>query len=177
MKVLNQVFGESYSSYLNDNLRVDKGLCYGAKCFLNINAIGGNCLAATNVRTDQTAYALENMLYEMLRIRNQLVDEKTLTMAKNGLIGDFALSMSSVNSPSILGFGMVKEQFNLPDDYLQNYPSKIYKVTAQQIREAAQKYIKPYECIIYITGNAAELKGKLEKFGEVEYWENNPKTN
>ena len=177
LKVLNQVFGESYSSYLNDNLRVDKGLCYGAKCFLNINAIGGNCLAATNVRTDQTAYALENMLYEMLRIRNQLVDEKTLTMAKNGLIGDFALSMSSVNSPSILGFGMVKEQFNLPDDYLQNYPSKIYKVTAQQIREAAQKYIKPYECIIYITGNAAELKGKLEKFGEVEYWENNPKTN
>jgi|GEM_PF-308592 len=177
LKVLNQVFGESYSSYLNDNLRVDKGLCYGAKCFLNINVIGGNCLAATNVRTDQTAYALENMLYEMLRIRNQLVDDKTLTMAKNGLIGDFALSMSSVNSPSILGFGMVKEQFNLPDDYLQNYPSKIYKVTAQQIREAAQKYIKPYECIIYITGNAAELKGKLEKFGEVEYWENNQKTN
>lgn len=169
LKVMNQIFGESYSSYLNSNLRLDKGLCYGAKCFLTINAVGGTCTAATNVRTDQTAYALENIIYEMLRMRNQLVDEKTLDMAKNGLIGDYARSMSILNSPSLLGFGMVKEEYQLPDDYLENYPAKIYKVTAKEVREAAQKYIKPYECIIYITGDAKALKGKLEKFGEVEY--------
>ncbi len=153
LKVLNQIFGESYSSYLNSNLRLDKGLTYGVKSFLNINASGGSIDVRTKVRSQETAYALENIFYEMLRIRNQLVSQETLQLAKNGLIGDYAVSMSSITSPAILGFGMVKEKYSLPDNYLETYPSKINAVTAQQVREYAQKYIKPNGCIIFIEGN------------------------
>jgi len=170
LKVLNQIFGESYSSYLNDNLRLDKGLCYGAKCFMNIDATGGSCTATTMVRGEESAYALENILYEMLRIRNQLVDPKVLEMAKNGLIGDFAMSMSAINSPALLGFGMVKERYNLPDNYFESYPLKIYSITAQQVREAAQRYIKPYQCIIVIEGDLKVIGKSLEQFAPVRYF-------
>lgn len=165
LKLLNQIFGDSYSSYLNSNLRLDKGLTYGVKCFLSIDATGGSMLVRTKVRTPQTLYALENIFYEMLRIRNQRVSEENLQMAKNGLLGDYAVSMSAINSPAILGFGMVKEKYNLPDNYLEVYPSRIDVIDADQVREAAQKYIKPYMCNIFIEGDFSKMSDEFKKLG------------
>ncbi len=165
LKLLNQIFGDSYSSYLNSNLRLDKGLTYGVKCFLNIDATGGSMTVRTKVRTPQTLYALENIFYEMLRIRNQRVSEENLQMAKNGLLGDYAVSMSAINSPAILGFGMVKEKYNLPDNYLEVYPSRIDVIDADQVREAAQKYIKPYMCNIFIEGDFSKMSDEFKKLG------------
>ena len=170
IKVLSQIFGENYSSYINKNLRLDKGLCYGAKCFTSINATGGSSDVVTRVSPENTAYAVENILYEMLRIRNQKVTDLDLQTAKNTLLGEHALSLSAINSPIILGFAMVKEKYNLPDDYLHTYPQKIASITVEQIREAAQRYIKPYECIIYIEGDLDVIKDSLEKFGPVTYF-------
>lgn len=170
IKVLSQIFGENYSSYINKNLRLDKGLCYGAKCFTSINATGGSSEVVTRVSPENTAYAVENILYEMLRIRNQKVSDIDLQTAKNTLLGEHALSLSAINSPIILGFAMVKEKYNLPDEYLHTYPQKIASITAEQIREAAQRYVKPYECIIYIEGDLDVIKDSLEKFGPVTYF-------
>lgn len=170
LMVMNQIYGDGYLSNLNKNIRLDKGLSYGAKNFLSNNITGGNCTSTTMVRNEMTAYALENIFFEMLRMRNELVSEETLKMAKNGLLGDFSLSMSNINSPAIIGFGMVKDKYNLPDDYLKNYPEKLKSITADDVRRAAQKYIKPYECLVFIEGKVADIKGTLEKYGAVEYY-------
>lgn len=170
LMVMNQIYGDGYLSNLNKNIRLDKGLSYGAKNFLSNNITGGNCISTTMVRNEQTAYALENIFFEMLRMRNELVPEEVLKRAKSGLLGDFSLSMSNINSPAIIGFGMVKDKYNLPDDYLETYPEKLKSITAEDVRKAAQKYIKPYECFIFIEGKVEDLKGTLEKFGPVEYY-------
>jgi predicted Zn-dependent peptidase len=170
LMVMNQIYGDGYLSNLNKNIRLDKGLSYGAKNFLSNNITGGNCSSTTMVRNQETAYALENIFFEMLRMRNELVSDEVLNMAKSGLIGDFSLSMSNINSPAIIGFGMVKDKYNLPDDYLKTYPEKLKSITADDVRKAAQKYIKPYECLVFIEGKVEDIKGTLEKFGEVEYY-------
>ncbi|HBZ26358.1 MAG TPA: hypothetical protein DEO54_09040 [Rikenellaceae bacterium] len=170
LMVMNQIYGAGYMSNLNQNIRVDKGLSYGANNILVINITGGQCSSNTLVRNSETAYALENIFLEMLKMRNETVTQQKLDMAKNGLTGDYARSMSQLNSPAIIGFGMVKEKFNLPDNYLTTYPLKIAAVTAEDIRAAAQKYIKPYESIVIIEGKVADIKGTLEKFAPVEYY-------
>jgi len=175
LMILNQIYGDGYLSYLNRNIRLDKGLSYGAKNFMNINATGGSCNSVVLVRNNQTAYALENIFYEMLRIRNQLVNQSDLEMAINGMLGDYARSVSKLNAPTIIGFGMVKSMYNLPDNYLETYPIKLAKITADDIRNAAQKYIKPYECDVVIEGKVSDLKGTLEKFGNVLYFTNDGK--
>ena len=170
LMVMNQIYGDGYLSNLNKNIRLDKGLSYGAKNFLSNNITGGNCSSTTLVRNEETAYALENILFEMLRMRNELVPEKVLNRAKSGLLGDFSISMSNINSPAITGFGMVKDKYKLPDNYLETYPDKLRSITAEDIRRASQKYIKPYECLIFIEGKVADIKGTLEKYGTVEYY-------
>jgi len=170
LMVMNQIYGAGYLSNLNRNIRLDKGLSYGANNFLVINITGGYCSSNTLVRNTETAYALENIFYEMLKMRNELVSQSALNMAKNGLLGDYARSMSQLNSPAIIGFCMVKDKFNLPDDYLSTYPLKLSKITAEDIRNGAQKYIRPYESVVIIEGKVSDIKGTLEKFGHVEYY-------
>ena len=170
LMVMNQIYGDGYLSNLNKNIRLDKGLSYGAKNFLSNNITGGNCTSTTMVRNQETAYALENIFFEMLRMRNELVSDEVLNRAKSGLLGDFSLSMSNINSPAIIGFGMVKDKYNLPDDYLATYPNKLQSITSEDVRKASQKYIKPYECLVFIEGKVEDIKGTLEKYGAVEYY-------
>jgi zinc protease len=168
--IMNQIYGDGYNSNLNKNIRGDKGLSYGAKNFLSLNSAGGSCLSQALVRTSVTDYALENIFFEMLRIRNEKASQEDMDMAINGMLGDYARSVSELKSPVIIGFCMVKSEFNLPDDYLKTYPAKIAKITAEDVRKAAQTYVNPFDCNVVIEGNLEELKGKMGKFGQVEYY-------
>jgi predicted Zn-dependent peptidase len=169
LEVLNEIFGESQSSYLYRNLREDKGLCYGIRSSIAGNDAGGSGSLWTHVRTDQTAYAMENIILEMLRIRNTDVTQKDLDIAKSSLIGEFTRSLSGIAPVPYMSFAMVKDKYDLPDDYLQTKVSRYYSVTREDIREMARKYIEPFKCVILVTGKARELRGTLDGFGDVTY--------
>ncbi|MFO7844547.1 MAG: insulinase family protein [Bacteroidales bacterium] len=169
IEVLNEILGESQLSYLYSNLREDKGLCYSVMSSLTPDDNGGRAAIWTSVRTDQTAYAIENIILEMLRIRNFDVSDYDLKVAKNSLIGDFTRSLSGIAPIPYMSFAMIKDTYNLPDDYLQTKVSKYHEVTRKDIREMAEKYIQPFRSIIIVTGKADELRGSLEQFGEVTY--------
>ncbi len=175
IEMLSTIFGDNYNSYLTRNLRLDKGLCYFVRGSLSPNGTGGEASAFTKVGNAVTGYALENMFLEMFRIRNYDVSEEDFNMIKNGLLGNHAMTLSSLNSPIVIGFGMVKEDYNLPDSYLHDFPKRLNEVTIEQVREAAQEYIKPYESVVYIEGNVKEIKDQLEKFGNVEYFDEDGK--
>ncbi len=169
IEVLNEILGESQLSYLYKNVRVDKGLCYFIRSSITPDDNGGRASIWTQVRTDQTAYAIENIILEMLRIRNYDVSDQDLKVAKSSLIGEFTRSLSGIAPVPYISFAMIKELYNLPDDYLQNKVSKYYEITKKDIREMAEEYVNPFECIVIVEGKAAELHGTLERFGEVTY--------
>ncbi len=169
IEVLNEILGESQLSYLYKNVRVDKGLCYFIRSSITPDDNGGRASIMTQVRTDQTAYAIENVILEMLRIRNYDVSDQDLKIAKSSLIGEFTRSLSGIAPVPYISFAMIKELYDLPDDYLQNKVSKYYEITKKDIREMAEKYVNPFECIIVVEGKASELEGTLERFGEVTY--------
>jgi predicted Zn-dependent peptidase len=169
VEVLNEILGESQLSYLYKNIREDKGLCYFVRSSLTPDDNGGRATIWTTVRTDQTAYTLENIILEMLRIRNFDVSDEDLKIAKSSLIGEFTRSLSGIAPIPYMSFAMTKDFYNLPDDYLQTRVSKYYEVTKEDVREMAKKYVNPFECLVIVNGKASELRGKLEKFGDVTY--------
>lgn len=169
LNILNEIFGSSQMSYLYRNVREDKGLCYYIGSNIGTSGGGGSAYIKTDVKTDKTALAIENIILEMLRIRNEKVSKHDLQIAKNSLIGEFSRSLSVIAPMYYISFAMSKQVYNLPDDYLQTRIPAIYKVTANDIHKMARKYINPFECLVIVKGNANELKGQLEKFGEVTY--------
>lgn len=168
--MMNQILGGYTRSYIYSNLREDKGLCYSAFSSIASHASGGTGFIKTDVRTDVTALAIENIILEMLRIRNREVSDDDLRIAKNSLIGAYARSLSGTAVQRFLGFSMVKSDFDLPDDYLKTYSTKLGAVTKEQVYEMANKYVKPNNCLIVVEGDINGIKAqKLEQYGPVTY--------
>lgn len=171
LQVLNEIFGESQLSYLYKNLREEKGLCYSIKSSVGSSAAGGTGTIYTSVRNKQTAYAIENIILEMLRLRNKKVSIADLKIAKNSLIGKYTRSLNAIAPIPYITFTMQKDLYNLPDNYLQTKVDKYYEVNVVDIMEMSQKYIEPFKCVITVKGKVSELKGTLEKFGDVIYFD------
>lgn len=169
LSMLNEIFGSSQNSYLYKNLREDKGLCYYVGSNIGPTAAGGSAHINTSVRNNATARAVENIIFEMLRIRNTSVSDDDFEIAKGSLINEFSRSLSGISTIPYISFAMAKDAYNLPDTYLNERVQEIYNVTKDDIREMAIKYVNPFECLILIDGKADDLKGQLEKFGEVHY--------
>lgn len=170
LEVMNQILGGYTGSYIYANLREDKGLCYSAFSSISPAANGGSGFIKTDVRTEKAPLAIENIILEMLRIRNQTISDNALRLSQNSLIGAYARSLGGVALQRFLGFAMVKDNFNLPDNFLKTYPFHIGEVSKEDVKEMAIKYVKPNNCIIFVEGNAKELYGKLDLFGPVEYY-------
>ena len=169
VEVMNTVFGSGQMSYLYRNLREEKGLCYFVGSSIGATGAGGNAFINTRVRNSETAVAVESILTEMMNIRNKAASKENLDIAKSSIIGKFARGLSGVSTVPYISYAMAKADYNLPTDYLMNKIPNIYKVTADDVKEMAQKYVNPYECLITINGKVEDLRGTLERFGEVHY--------
>ncbi|GAB4249562.1 MAG: hypothetical protein Tsb0034_28870 [Ekhidna sp.] len=169
-RVMNQILGGSSASRLFMNIREDKGYTYGAYSSISSDELVGNFSASASVRTEVTDSSVHEFLYEMERIRNEKVEEDELQLAKNVIIGAFGRSLESPQT--IATFAVNTERYNLPEDYYNNYVKNIEAVTADDVMDMANRYIKPEGTYIIAVGKANEIASKLERFGEVKYMDN-----
>jgi zinc protease len=175
VSIMTGIFGGAFSSRLNMNLREKHAYTYGASGRVNADRYIGKFSAGASVRNDVTDSALTQIFYEMNQMINANVSEDELSRNKNFNMGNFALSLE--RSQTIAGFALNIEKFGLPKDYYQSYLTRIDKVTVEDVRNVAKKYIKPNNCIILIVGNEAVAE-KLKRFastGEIDFYDYNGK--
>lgn len=169
VKMLSAIFGEHYASNLNKNLRLQKGWTYGAYGRLSSSEAGGSGMVNVQVKTENTAGTIENIELEMLRIMNDPIPDRLFGMAKNSLIGDYTKMFMGDAHIILYSFSTARQRYDLPDDYLETHVADIESITKEDLVEIAGKYMKPYNCLVIIEGDAKALKGKLDKFGNVTY--------
>ena len=164
-----RVLGGGPSSRLFLNLREDKGYTYGAYSNFGGSKFRGTWLSASEVRTDVTEGAMKEFMYELNRLRNDLVPAEELDNAKRAIIGSFALSLEQPNS--LLQNIITQKLYNLPADYWDTYPQKVSAITAQDVQKAAQKYIDLGHLQVVAVGDAAKAREILAKYGKVELYD------
>ena len=156
------------------NLREKHAYTYGAYSRFTFRPLVTGFEATTSVRNAVTDSSIHEILYEMKRIGEEKVSESELSMAKNYLTGNFALSLE--NPQTIASFATNIEQYNLPADFYSTYLKKVEAVTSADIQDVAEKYIHPEKSIILVVGKASEVGEKLKKFGsqgKIEYYDIN----
>ncbi len=156
VSVMSSIFGGAFSSYLNANLREDKAYTYGARGGVRPDRLVGSFGASASVRNEVTDSAIVEFLVEMEHIRNQKVKEKDLKRIKNNMNGNFALSLEKPKT--IARFALNTARYNLPENYYQNYLSRLEAVTIDSVQKAAKKYITPKANFILVVGNKEVLK-------------------
>ena len=164
--VLTQIFGGAFTSRLNDSLRVEKGLTYGARGGLSSRRFGGEFQVSTFTKTPKTAETVRAILTEVERMRDEAPSDKELGSAVSYLAGSFAGSLETPQA--VAGRLWSLERDGLPADYWNTYLKRIASATSEAVAEAARELLDPDGLLIVVVGDAGEVQESLEEIAEVE---------
>jgi zinc protease len=164
--VANSVLGGGYSSRLNQEIRIKRGLSYGAGSSFDPRADVGPFTARTETKNQSAAEVAGILVAEMNRLSTADVPDTELTPRKAALIGDFAQSLETtrgiVDAISSLAL------HNLPLTDINRYISGVQTVTSDQVRQFAATNLGTQPNIVII-GDAKQFLEPLKKqFGDVE---------
>ena len=151
------------------NLREDKGYTYGAYSNFGGSKFRGTWVSSSEVRTDVTEGAMKEFMYELNRLRTDLVPAEELENAKRAIVGSFALSLEQPQT--LLQNIITQKLYNLPADYWDTYPQKVSAITAADVQKAAQKYLDMTRLQVVAVGDAAKAREILGKYGKVELYD------
>lgn len=160
-RVTNTILGGG-SFRLFNNLREKHGFTYGAYSSLQSDKYVGRFEASTEIRNSVTDSAVNEILFEMKRMRDELVPQDELSLVKNYMSGGFALSLE--NPQTVANFAINTARYKLPADYYVNYLKNLAAVSAEDVQAMAKKYILPENTYIVAVGKASEIASKLQPF-------------
>ena len=158
----NQILGGGGEGRLFLNLREDKGYTYGAYSSISDSKYGKTSFSASaSVRNMVTDSSVVAFLEEIDNIRQEPVSATDLKNAKAKYVGSFVRSLEQPST--IARFALNKETEGLPEDFYQNYLSKINAVTIEDVQRVAKKYFLSDNARIVIAGKGSEVLENLEK--------------
>jgi predicted Zn-dependent peptidase len=169
LQVMNQVLGGGASARLFLNLREDKGYTYGAYSRVSSAKYRGTFQANTEVRTEVTKGSMDELLYELKRIREEKVPPDEFDRAKRTIVGSFALQLESPQS--VLQNVITQKLYGLPDDYWDTYPQKVSAVTQEDVQRVARKYLDLDRLQVVAVGDAKQIAEVLKKYGPLEIYD------
>lgn len=148
-QVLNNVFGGFFGSRLMSNIREDKGYTYGIYSFLENHIQESAWIVSTEAGRDVSEAAVVEVYKEMERLRNEPVGEEELLLVRNYMMG---IILGDLDGP----FHIINRWKNiilngLDKDYFYNQIGVIKTVSAAELQELADRYLKPelfYELIV-----------------------------
>ncbi len=168
IQVLNTILGGSFTSRLNQNLREEHGYTYGAFSYFNTGLVPGPFGAGADVQTDKTGAALEEFFKELERIREPIPTAE-LTRAKNYLSYTLPSELETNSQFADALEGMVV--YGLAEDFLSTYVGRVQAITAEQVHQAALRYIDPEKVVVVLVGDRKLVEPQLKSLnlGPIEY--------
>lgn len=165
--IFNSIFSQSFDSRLFIRVRTKMGLTYDISGGIITEYLyPGETFYATYTKSQSTLAAVKAILDEINIIREKKVTDKELTNAKDFFVNSFIFKYSSPER--ILYQELSREFYDLIEGYSEKLLENIKKVTADDVLEAAQKYLHPDQMIIFILGKEKDLEGKLDELGKVK---------
>lgn len=153
--IANRILGGDFNSLLNMNLREDKGYTYGARSSTGSGKYVTGFTASSSVRNAVTDSAVVEFLKEIRNIREVLVTNDQLVLAKAKYTGDFVLALE--RPETVANYALNIETQNLPKNFYKDYLKKINAVTAADVQRVAKKYYLADNLRIVVTGKGSEV--------------------
>ncbi len=160
--VANTIFGGSFTSRLNLNLREDKHWSYGAGSVLSAAKGQRPFFTYTSVQIDKTADAIAEILKEFdLYLTDKPATKDELNKVKANktlkLPGQYETLTALANGLSSLA------RFNRPDDYLMTWGDKVKALELSEIRKTAKDVFHPDKLTWIIVGDRKLIEPQLKK--------------
>jgi zinc protease len=174
--VMNAILGGLFNSRLMLLLREQRGYTYGVYSGFDFRRGAGPFAVRTGVQSEVTVPAVQDILGELDRIREEPPTDDELALARDYLIGVFPLRFETAGQVAAALGGIVI--FGLPNDELDHYRPRVAAVTAADVVNAARNHVRPEEAAIVLVGDANAFLGALEgaELGDVQVIRERPDT-
>lgn len=148
-QVLNNLLGGFFGSRLMSNIREDKGYTYGIHSYFQNHVQQSAWVISTEAGRDVCEATITEVYKEMKTLRDELVDEDELLLVRNYMMGSI---LGDLDGP----FQIIARWKNyilngLTDAYFYDAISTIKTVSAEEIKDLANKYFNPedfYELVV-----------------------------
>ena len=158
-QVLNSVLGGGYSSRLNYEIRIKRGLSYGAGSSFAWRSSKSNFGTRIQTKTQSAAEVLELVLAELKKLSDSSVASDELVPRKSVLTGNFGRNLETTGGLA----GAIGDlyAFGIPTAELNAYVANVNGVTEAQIKDFAKQNLMGGDIII--VGDYSDFKDDLAK--------------
>lgn len=146
--VLNEVFGGYFGSRLMQNIREDKGYTYGIHSHLVTMKNDAYFVISSDVKKENKDEAVEEINYEIEKLKTELIGEEELFQVKNYLKGSI---INTLTTPFSLTEKLKNIYFyNLDDDFYLHLFDQIDNTSSEKLLQLANDLLfdRPLSSII-----------------------------
>lgn len=159
--VANAVLGGGYSARLNEEIRIRRGLSYGAGSSLSARRAPGPIIASAQTRNDAAVQVYQLTLAEITRLGRDPITADELSSREAGLIGSFGRSVETTSG--LASQISVLALYGLPPEALNSYVHDVSSVSAEQAQAAARRYYDPAHMDVVVSGDAQVFYSGLRR--------------
>ncbi|MBT9472016.1 MAG: pitrilysin family protein [Pseudomonadota bacterium] len=158
--VTNSVLGGGYSARLNQEIRIKRGLSYGANSRLSAMRTTGLFRASAQTKNESAPQVLDLIVAELTRLVQTPAGAEELKARKSVLIGGFGRELATTDGlASILGNLAL---YDLPLTEVGAYTGKVEAVSASQVQDFAKKNLDPAAVSVIVAGDAKAFEAELK---------------
>ena len=165
LQVTNALLGGAFDSRITVNIRERKGYTYSPYSEVSTRYRDAYWAEIADVTTNVTGPALEQIFYEIDRLRKEPPSADELQGIENYLAGTFVLRNASRGG--IINQLDFVRLHGLPDSYLTTYVQKVDAVTPAGVRRIADRYLDPSRMAIVVVGDRKLIETQLRPFGKI----------
>jgi zinc protease len=158
--VANAALGNGFASRLNREIRIKRGLSYGARSSLDVRRDAGAFIASAQTKNESAAEVALLLQTGLKRLETDPVQGDELKSRQALLTGNYARSLETDLgfASQIAGLAV----FNLPLETLDKFIPAINAITTKDITAFAEKYLVPPSSLV-IVGKASAFVDPLKK--------------
>jgi len=161
--IMNTLWGGRFTSWLNTELRIKRGLTYGASSTFRTWLPGGIFSASSYTKNDKIGEMLEITFGLLAKAAKEGFSAEEVESARNYVQGQFPPTLET--NASKAGAYVRLAFYKLGFDYYDKYMTAIGKVTAAEAKAAAAALLPRNDYVLVVVGKAAEIRPLLAKFG------------
>ncbi|MES3083808.1 M16 family metallopeptidase [Sphingomonas faeni] len=161
LAVGNTVLGGGFSSRLNQEIRIKRGLAYGASSGLDAGKTQGTVAARTQTKNPTAAEVVTLIAAEMTRMGASPVPAAELDTRKAVLVGNFGRGIETTSG--VAGILGAYVQNGVPLGELQRYTGAVGAVDPAAVQAAAVALLDPKAASIVVVGDAKQFIEPLRK--------------
>lgn len=165
VRVMSGVLGGSFTSRLMQQIRVKRGLSYGARCSFDAMRFCGSFVASSFTKVESADVLTDVALHEIDLMRKKGPTRGELESIQRYICGLYPARLETNDGIA----GMIADiQLNgLPRDYADTYRDRIMAVDVNEASQAAAAHLPRADTTMVWVGPAKALAKRAAKYGDV----------